>query len=178
MNNNIWEWKNSWLNKDNDTWSNWINWTSWIDWLVKDTKDLINEIPNSEGNVEKIDYSKIRILIVDDNKTILTLLKIHLKKIWLEEKNIITLEDWEMALNHIKDCNSDYDIILMDRHMPNMWWDEASKKIKEIKPNIKIISITASNPENINVIYDDLLEKPINKELLEAMLEKNIRKPA
>jgi len=59
------------------------------------------------------------------------------------------------------------DIILMDIRMPELDGIEASKKIKELKPEIKILAQTAyAATENLNLyssdFFDDIITKPIN----------------
>ena len=74
---------------------------------------------------------------------------------------------------------NDYDLILMDIHMPNMNGIEATKKIRQLaspKKDIPIIALTASTLEVKNKIDDyqmnGIVGKPfLMKDLFEAIQE-------
>ena len=71
------------------------------------------------------------------------------------------------ALNFCED--NDYDIIIMDIKMPLMDGIEATKVIREKKPDIPIIALTAFalNEEEVNlkkIGFNDYLTKPLKVE--------------
>ncbi len=80
---------------------------------------------------------KINLLIVDDRDII----RDGLKLIFSNSKNIKVkgeASDGNEALELIKE--NDYDVVLMDINMPNMNGIEATKKIKKLKSNIKVLA--------------------------------------
>ncbi|MBS4759742.1 MAG: response regulator transcription factor [Clostridium sp.] len=85
----------------------------------------------------------MKILLVEDyqhtRKTIAYGLKSR-----LEGVEIFESDNGLAALNFIKDGNK-ADVVLMDISMPVMNGIDASKKIKEINPDIKIIMLTSFN---------------------------------
>ncbi len=76
-------------------------------------------------------------------------------------------------------CRSagDIDIVLMDIMIPNFDGISATKKIKELRPDLPVIIQTAyPSPENKNKCREagcsGFLEKPINKDKLLNMINK------
>ena len=79
-----------------------------------------------------------RILIVDDEQEILAALDTHLSLIGYEVK---TCDNPEEALNLIS--IEKFHIALLDINMPTMTGIELLRKIKQIKPTVQVIMITA-----------------------------------
>lgn len=114
---------------------------------------------------------KLKILIAEDDEVSVSLLKLYIKKI--ANEIIIAAngrEAIELARNH-----PDIDLILMDIKMPEIDGFEATEKIREFNPGIKIIAQTAfalpdDNRKAFEVGCNDFLTKPIPKKaLLEAI---------
>jgi len=71
--------------------------------------------------------------------------------------------------------NSNISLILMDIKMPTMDGHEASKQIKEFRPQLPIIAQSAYSLEQYREIYgamtfDDYISKPINEDELKRKL--------
>lgn len=107
------------------------------------------------------------ILIVDDNKEILSLLTLHLGKFY----SIVTASDgekgWEIAREQLPD------IIVTDVMMPNLDGVSLARLVKgsEITSHIPVILLTALSSEQdmrlgMESGSDDYLAKPVNVELL------------
>lgn len=79
-----------------------------------------------------------RVLIVDDDKDILGVLQTHCE---LMGYDVTTCEDPLEALEKAK--IEKYHIALLDINMPKMTGIEMLKKIKEARPTIQVIMITA-----------------------------------
>ncbi|HEY9188907.1 MAG TPA: response regulator [Bacteroidota bacterium] len=79
-----------------------------------------------------------RILVVDDEQEILAALDTHLSLIGYEVK---TCDNPEEALNLIS--IEKFHIALLDINMPTMTGIELLRKIKQIKPTVQVIMITA-----------------------------------
>ena len=88
------------------------------------------------------------IVIVEDD----TLSRFKKKKMIHQKDNMYISADFDNAEDCIKYItNNDVDLIIMDALLPNMNGIEASKTIKKINPNIKIIILTPETSE-INII--------------------------
>ncbi len=79
-----------------------------------------------------------RIIIVDDDKDILGVLQTHCELMGYE---VVTHEDPLEALEQIK--IEKFHIALLDINMPRMTGVELLKKVKDARPTIQVIMITA-----------------------------------
>ncbi len=117
---------------------------------------------------------KVRILVAEDDAV-----NQYIIEKMLDEKNydLFIVNDGSEVFEEIKDNN--FDLILMDVHMPNMDGVKATEKIrkKEVKTgkHIPIIGITAythefDKDEYISIGMDDFLPKPfLDKNLKEVV---------
>ena len=152
--------------------------------INKETK-IIEQKENTENqkeeividNLEPVDYTNKKILIVDDNK-----LNIKVARRALKDFNIQIDEcyDGQECLNKITNGN-EYDLILMDIMMPNMNGEKALNKLKE-NPNFHIptIALTADAVAGAKEKYeeagfDDFIMKPFHKEEIKEKLDKMFR---
>lgn len=136
------------------------------------------ELPEEEKPVAAAsakEISGLRILIAEDNIINIMLLKKILDQ-W--DCNYSLSKNGQEALDMVK--TGEFDVVLMDIHMPVMDGFEASRHIRELPdPNIskiKIIALTASSDVDIqqsfNFTYlDDYLLKPFSSSLLKEKLE-------
>ncbi len=117
------------------------------------------------------------ILVVDDTKMNFVLLKTQLRK---TNANISWLENGQEAIDYVQNGNEP-DVILMDVRMPVVDGIEASRRIKEIKPEIPIIIQTASvmgdaYEEIAQSKCDDTIFKPIDAIKLREIIAKQFNK--
>lgn len=115
------------------------------------------------------------ILIVDDEKPIVDILKFNLEK---EGFNVISAHDGEMGLRLALENNPD--LILLDIMLPKMDGFDVCKKVRE-KSNVPIIMITAREEEVDKVLglelgADDYITKPFSVRELLARVKANIRR--
>lgn len=86
----------------------------------------------------------IRIMLVDDH----LLLKEGLKRVFESEEGMEVVADASTGEEAIRFLNRyDVDLILMDISMPGMGGVRAIKRIKEMKPDVKIIVLTMHDDE-------------------------------
>jgi two-component system, response regulator YesN len=85
------------------------------------------------------------ILVVDDEPYIVELLKEFL----CNRFTLTFTANGEMAISHLAENNSRIDLILLDHNLPDTSGIEVLKKVKEIKPSLPVIMITAFGNEDI-----------------------------
>ncbi|MBM3448260.1 MAG: response regulator [Bacteroidetes bacterium] len=146
-----------------------------LDTCEPETKELkLQEITSPK--VEFTTNEKLSTLIVDDNVLNLLLLKAMLQQVY-PSLTIQEAADGYAALELMKSFNPDF--IIMDIQMPEMDGRETTKKIRALNYKLPIIACTASVTEGerelcLDAGMNDYIAKPISKELLTSILEKNI----
>lgn len=139
-------------------------------------KTIINE--NKE--TKAIDFTKIKLLFIDDNKTI--------QKLFLKVLNNLSITNIFIASNgfeayniYLEEYNKNkikpFDIILMDQEMPIMDGNECCKKIMKLNKSSIIIGVTGNalieqKEKFINSGATEICEKPINKEVIIYLINK------
>ena len=116
-----------------------------------------------------------KILVVDDEASIVTMLAYNLKK---EGYDVVTAEDGEVALEKFESENPD--LLLLDIMMPKMDGYEVCRKIRE-KTNVPIIMLTARADEVDKVVglemgADDYVTKPFGNRELIARVKAQLRR--
>lgn len=124
----------------------------------------------------KIKSQSSHVLIAEDHKMNQILIKKILSK--LNFTNYDLVENGEDAVNAFK--SNQYDLVLMDCHMPKMNGYEASVEIRKFEENSPgsafIIALTAdAMPETkencLNAGMDEYVSKPIDMDILREILE-------
>lgn len=116
-----------------------------------------NIIIKNDQNIEIT--NKKNILLVEDNKINQMITKKMLEKRGISCKIIDNGED---AINEIK--NNNYDLILMDVHLPGINGTEASSEIRKFNTNTPIIALTAiSLDENLEMLLSYGINEVITK---------------
>jgi CheY-like chemotaxis protein len=116
---------------------------------------------------------KYKVLVAEDEKLNYMLLKLLLEKNKLDH---LWAKNGQEAFDIC--CNTEgISVVIMDIKMPQMDGLEATKKIKQIKPSIKIIAHTAyamdyDNIEAMKAGCDDYLSKPAKHDQLIAKIRK------
>lgn len=119
---------------------------------------------------ENINLSHLRVLIVDDNKINIVILKKILEDVKIE---VDVALNGEIAVEKAK--NNNYNIIFMDIHMPKMDGFQATCLIRKFNTELKIFGLSANvTPEAIAKSLDcgmnDYITKPFTKEQLYKLL--------
>lgn len=116
------------------------------------------------------------VLIVDDDGPIVDILKYNLEK---EGYETIEAYDGEQALEFALTKNPD--VVLLDVMLPKMDGFEVCRKIREKKPTIPILMLTAREEEVDKVLglelgADDYITKPFSVRELMARVKANLRR--
>ncbi len=110
---------------------------------------------------------KSTILVAEDDDASL----LFLQEVLLEsETNTLHARNGEEAVQMI-DTHPEISLVLMDIKMPLMNGFDATRKIKQMKPNLPVIAQTAfasplDRQRSIEAGCDDYISKPINKDIL------------
>ena len=121
-------------------------------------------------NISKLDISNIKILIVEDNKINQMITKKILNKMNLE---CDIVDNGEAAVEKVKENN--YNVVLMDIHMPGISGLEATKIIRTFDKELTIFALTAVTLEDKmhefdEAGFDDIISKPFKQEDFEKKL--------
>jgi DNA-binding NtrC family response regulator len=118
------------------------------------------------------------ILVLDDELDITTVIITSLRK---NGFNVFGFTNPFLALEHFQMNFKGYSIILSDLRMPGMNGFEFVKKSREIKPEVKVLLMTAFDI-NTNIVSEELLstkvngfiQKPVSSKELTSILRKHI----
>ncbi|MBU0469716.1 MAG: response regulator [Candidatus Omnitrophica bacterium] len=115
-----------------------------------------------------------KILIIDDNKTDLLLAQKVLEK----EDNSLETFTAESGEEGVKKASSiDIDLVILDIKMPGIDGFETCKRIKAIKPDIKVLILTGiDEPLNIKLASEVGVDLFTTKNLMEYTLYRSIKK--
>ena len=116
--------------------------------------------------------------MLDDELDITTVITTSLRK---NGFNLFGFTNPFLALEHLQMNFKDYGIILSDIRMPGMNGFEFVKKSREIKPDVKVLLMTAFDIST-NIISEELLstkingfiQKPVSSKELTSILRKHI----
>ena len=135
--------------------------------------EQIQEEPQPVRQV--IGKEMLTVLVAEDNESNYKLFEKILKK----DYNLLHAWDGEEAVEMFKQHNPH--IILMDINMPKMNGYDATKKIREISPDIPVIAITAfayaeDEQRILNSGFDAYAAKPINSHHLQTQITNLLKK--
>jgi CheY-like chemotaxis protein len=108
------------------------------------------------------------VLLIDDDKDILTVLKLSLER---KGMNIHCFTNPVLAVEHFKNNAANYDIVVTDIRMPQMNGFEVARAVKEIRQDIRLAFITAFD------INKSEFEKVLPSTKVDAFITKPV-KPA
>ncbi len=116
-------------------------------------------------------------MIVDDESDILYVLKPHIEKNL--NCSVNTFSDPVQALKHFRDHPDVYDLIISDTRMPGMTGFEFVRHIKDVRPDIKVIIMTAFDINRLefekvlpSTKIDSFVTKPATLKVMCAAIEK------
>ena len=121
---------------------------------------------------------KKTVLIVEDEKSIVDILRFNLEK---EGYACLTAYDGQDGLDKAINCNPD--IVLLDVMLPKMIGFDVCRTLREQGNNVPVIILTAREEEADKVLglesgADDYITKPFSMRELMARVKANIRRTA
>ena len=140
-------------------------------------QNSLNLIQNNEIEIDYVDYTGKNILIVDDN---LLNIKVATKIMKPYNFTIDYVCSGAESLDKVKEKH--YDIIFMDYMMPNMDGIETFKNLSKIEGfNSPVVALTAdavvgAKDKFIEAGFTDYVPKPIDKHLLNDVINKILKK--
>ena len=138
--------------------------------MKKSNEVIVEKKANYFNEVDEIELSNIKILVVEDNKINQMITKKILNKMKLYCDGVDNGED---AVEQVK--TTKYDVVLMDIHMPGISGMEATKIIRSFDKELTIFALTAVTIEDKMQEFDeagftDIIPKPFKQEEFEKKL--------
>ena len=125
----------------------------------------------------KATYHKppVKILIVDDNKINLMLLNAILENERCITDSVETVSSAKTMIDRADVSKSPYQIIFLDKYLPDGDGDEIAKYVREHWKNTLLISITGdpNATENKSSLYDTYIPKPFKKQMILDLVRKH-----
>ncbi len=143
--------------------------------IPNEHSSVLNKKDLTKG-MEKRSLKTKTILIAEDVEASYQLIEAMLSKL---QVNLIWAKDGEDTIKLCED-NPQIDLVLMDINMPILNGYDATKAIKEMRPDLPIIAQTAyaiigDREKSIEAGCDDYISKPIKKESLIKIINKYIK---
>jgi CheY-like chemotaxis protein len=147
--------------------------------LINVIKVVLGDKRKEKSNIitrhlaEEVLFKGMKVLVVEDNPVNMTLIEALLKKYGII---IDKASNGKEAVEKLR-VNSSYDVVFMDRSMPEMNGIEATKIIRnDISKEIPIIALTAAvmqedREQALDAGMNDFMEKPIKVDRLKEILE-------
>lgn len=119
----------------------------------------------------------MRLLVIEDDHKIASTLKRG-----LEQDNYAVDVEYDGQAGYGAASTMDYDLIILDRMLPEMTGDEICQKLRDEKIHTPIIMLTAKSTvgdrvSGLNAGADDYLPKPFSFEELLARIRALLRRP-
>jgi DNA-binding NtrC family response regulator len=122
--------------------------------------------------------NQMMVQIVDDEFDILNVLKLYLQQLGL---NVFGFTDPYLALEHFQINCKDYILVVSDIRIPGMNGFEFVRNIREIKPEVTVLLMTAFDIST-NIVSEELLstkangfiQKPVSSKELNNIIRKHI----
>jgi len=142
-----------------------------VEFPLEETKEVTNiKKRDYSKDLNNLDLENVRILVVEDNK----INQMITKKI-LNKMNLVCdlVDNGEDAVEKVKE--TDYDVVLMDIHMPGISGLEATKQIRGFNKELTIFALTAVTLEDKmqefeEAGFNDIISKPFKQEDFEKKL--------
>lgn len=117
--------------------------------------------------------SIMRVLIVDDDQSILRMVEFGLQKLG-PDFQIFTAGDMNAALDHVE--RQSIDVLLTDYMMPGMTGVDLARVVQRISPTTQVVLMTAFGTDKLrdtsnHIGFDGYLDKPFDMEDLRKLIK-------
>lgn len=138
--------------------------------LTYSPEPVITDKPKNPNKINTLDLTNIKILVVEDNKINQMITRKILNKMSLY---CDVVDNGEDAVERVKEVQ--YDVVLMDIHMPGISGLEATRIIRTFDKELTIFALTAVTLEDKmhefdEAGFDDIISKPFKQEDFEKKL--------
>ena len=148
------------------------------EFIIKLPAEFIDkqEIKEETHEIQKIKSNiKLNVLVIDDDKTLLTVIKSMLNKLEISCEICHSSLEFDKILINI----NNYDLILTDREMGAFSGLDVLKKVKEINRDKKVVLMTARSEYDKDIAcqngFDDYLKKPFSLNDLALLFNTNFK---
>ena len=133
------------------------------------SKDVTTQESENSTDEKEVQGLPLKVLLVDDNKTIRRIMKMTLNKLGIV--NVDEARNGQFAIERLSE--NDYDVLFLDITMPVLSGIEVVKRVKPKYPNLTIIMLTA---EDMKHVEEDLnisafITKPFSFESISDTLK-------
>jgi DNA-binding NtrC family response regulator len=118
--------------------------------------------------------SRLRLLIVDDEPSLLGLLQRYLERLGYEVEVAATSE---AALAHFESDPARFACVLTDLKLPGMSGEEMLERMRALRPGLRAL-VSSGHPYKPRSADIGFLQKPYLPAMLAEALERVLRKPA
>lgn len=135
-------------------------------YLPQPNDELIRE--SVQPDEQLIVKGSANLLTIDDEDVVRIVTGELLKKLGY---NIFSFASGSRALKFYKENQENIDLVILDKHMPEMDGKEVYKKLKEFNPDVKVVLLTGFNiddeiQEFFNNENNKIIQKPVSIEKL------------
>jgi CheY-like chemotaxis protein len=123
------------------------------------------ELPERPSNDEI--GTRSTILVIDDDPMLLQTVKSLLAK---RGFNVLTSSSAPRGLGVLGNAVGDIRVVLLNYSMPKLNGDESLKFVRQLRPNAKVIGLTAMNLNSVSREYLDGVDKLLTKPVVAATL--------
>ncbi len=143
-----------------------------VDSVLSQARDAVRQLVDDETRERAPTVG--RILVVDDNVTILAALSRRLTR---QHHQVVSCERGEEAIEIVR--SQMFDVVLLDVMMPGMSGIEVLRRLKADFPDLPVVMISALDETEMIVRCledgaDDYLSKPVNGALLQARIASSL----
>jgi DNA-binding NtrC family response regulator len=138
-------------------------------------------MPDTSPKPETISNGTDWVMIIDDEFDIVNIFKQGLER---RGFHVFGFTEPTLALEHFQLNREKYGLVISDLRMPGMNGYEFVKKVKEIRPEIKVFLMTAFEINDVefgrllqNVKIESLIQKPVSLAELTSTVSKHIHRP-
>lgn len=131
-------------------------------------KDVDISKENNQPNEKQIVKGTANILLVDDEEVVRLITSELLNDLGYD---VYSFSGGKKALQFYKDNSQTIDLVMLDKHMPEMDGLEVYKRLKEVNPLVKVVILTGYNidkelEELVDLELGRIIQKPVSIEKL------------